>query len=73
MESTDYGDQIVCEQYQRGYRIGQRLVRPALVIVSSGPGPTTPTSSRQLDNTTRNTSGDAVVVVEDSVALNPEP
>ncbi len=73
MESTDYGDQIVCKQYQRGYRIGQRLVRPALVIVSSGPGPTTPASSRQLDNTTRYTSGDDVVVVEDSAVLNPKP
>ena len=38
-ESLDYADQVVCVQYQRGYRVGGRLVRPALVVVSSGPGP----------------------------------
>ena len=40
-ESLEYGDQMVCVQYQRGYRVGGRLVRPALVVVSSGPGPST--------------------------------
>jgi molecular chaperone GrpE len=29
--------QHVCEEYQRGYQLHDRLLRPALVIVSSGP------------------------------------
>jgi molecular chaperone GrpE len=29
--------QHVCEEYQRGYMLHDRLLRPALVIVSSGP------------------------------------
>jgi molecular chaperone GrpE len=31
--------QHVCEEYQRGYMLHDRLLRPALVIVSSGPAP----------------------------------
>jgi hypothetical protein len=38
----EYEDQVVCKQYQRGYRVGGRLVRAALVVVSSGPGPAAP-------------------------------
>jgi molecular chaperone GrpE len=30
--------QHVCEEYQRGYMLHDRLLRPALVIVSTGPG-----------------------------------
>jgi molecular chaperone GrpE len=30
--------QHVCEEYQRGYMLHDRLLRPALVIVSAGPG-----------------------------------
>jgi molecular chaperone GrpE len=29
--------QSVCEEYQRGYMLHDRLLRPALVIVSTGP------------------------------------
>ena len=38
-ESVEFADQVVCRQYQRGYRVGGRLVRPAMVVVSAGPGP----------------------------------
>ena len=37
--------QHVCEEYQRGYMLHDRLLRPALVIVSAGPGSTTASSS----------------------------
>lgn len=39
MESEEYREDIVCAQYQRGYKIGETLIRPAIVAVSSGPGP----------------------------------
>jgi molecular chaperone GrpE (heat shock protein) len=41
LETTRAHDAIaaqhVCEEYQRGYMLHDRLLRPALVIVSSGP------------------------------------
>ena len=41
--SLEVDAEIVMEQLRRGYRLGDRLVRPAQVIVSSGPP--TPTAS----------------------------
>lgn len=38
-ESIEYHDGIVITEFQRGYTIGGRLVRPTMCIVSSGPGP----------------------------------
>lgn len=38
-ESKEYADGIVCAQFQRGYTIGDVLIRPAMVAVSQGPGP----------------------------------
>jgi molecular chaperone GrpE len=37
--------QHVCEEYQRGYMLHDRLLRPALVIVSAGPSSTTAASN----------------------------
>jgi molecular chaperone GrpE len=39
MPSMEYGPDIVCTQYQVGYKIGERCIRPAIVVVSTGPGP----------------------------------
>jgi len=36
-ESSEYDDGIVMMQFQRGYKVGQRLIRPAMVMVSMGP------------------------------------
>lgn len=38
-ESDEYAEGVVCTQFQRGYTIGETLIRPAMVVVSSGPGP----------------------------------
>lgn len=39
LESSEYHEDIVCQQYSRGYRIGETLIRAAVVGVSVGPGP----------------------------------
>lgn len=39
--STEYAKDIVCTEYQIGYRMGDKCVRPAMVVVSVGPGPST--------------------------------
>lgn len=38
-ESTEYPEGVVSQGLQRGYKIGNRVVRPAMCVVSSGPGP----------------------------------
>lgn len=38
-ESEEYAEGVVCQQFQRGYMIGETLIRPAMVMVSEGPGP----------------------------------
>jgi molecular chaperone GrpE len=37
--STEFDRDIVCAEYQLGYRLGDKCVRPAMVAVSQGPGP----------------------------------
>lgn len=39
LESNDYHEDVVCQQYSRGYKIGKTLIRAAIVGVSIGPGP----------------------------------
>ena len=36
MPSDEFEEDVVCAEYQRGYAIGERLVRPAVVGVSLG-------------------------------------
>lgn len=37
--STEYAKDIVCTEYQVGYAMGDKCIRPAMVVVSLGPGP----------------------------------
>lgn len=39
MESNDYKEGVVCNVFQKGYIIGDTLIRAAVVAVSTGPGP----------------------------------
>ena len=36
-EHADYEDNTVIEQFQKGYMLGERLLRPARVLVSRAP------------------------------------
>lgn len=38
-DSTEFEDGIILEEYQKGFKLGERLLRPSMVKVSSGPGP----------------------------------
>ena len=38
-EHPDYEDNTVIEQFQKGYMLGEKLLRPARVIVSRAPAP----------------------------------
>lgn len=37
-ESEDYKEGIITQEFRRGFILGERLLRPAMVKVSSGPG-----------------------------------
>lgn len=37
--STEYQKDLVSVEYQAGYKMGDKCVRPAMVVVSLGPGP----------------------------------
>ncbi|XP_076959279.1 uncharacterized protein LOC143635299 [Bidens hawaiensis] len=37
-ESNEFGEGIVIEEFRRGFVLGERLLRPAMVKVSAGPG-----------------------------------
>jgi molecular chaperone GrpE len=44
VEHAEIPSGSVAAELQKGYRVGERLLRPAMVSVSSGPKPTTPAS-----------------------------
>ncbi|XP_066322019.1 uncharacterized protein [Miscanthus floridulus] len=62
-ESSEYEEGIILQEFRKGFKLGERLLRPAMVKVSAGPGPEMsagpgPEVSRDDDPT----------IVEDSVA-----
>ncbi|WVZ74649.1 hypothetical protein U9M48_022809 [Paspalum notatum var. saurae] len=38
-ESTEYEEGIILQEFRKGFKLGDRLLRPAMVKVSAGPGP----------------------------------
>ncbi|KAJ4817908.1 hypothetical protein LUZ62_030474 [Rhynchospora pubera] len=38
-ESTEYEEGVIIQEFRKGFRLGDRLLRPAMVKVSAGPGP----------------------------------
>ncbi|KAL4566217.1 hypothetical protein LXL04_030329 [Taraxacum kok-saghyz] len=41
-ESMEFNEGVVVEEFRRGFVLGERLLRPAMVKVSAGPGPGRP-------------------------------
>lgn len=41
-DSTVYDEGVIIEEYRKGFTLGDRLLRPAMVKVSAGPGPEKP-------------------------------
>ncbi|KAI7990701.1 Protein GrpE [Camellia lanceoleosa] len=38
-ESTEFEEDIIIEEYRKGFKLRERLLRPSMVKVSAGPGP----------------------------------
>lgn len=41
-DSTEFEEGIIIQEFRMGFQLGDRLLRPSMVKVSSGPGPTEP-------------------------------
>lgn len=50
-ESQEYREGIVIQEFRRGFIIGDRLIRPAMVKVSTGPGKRKPTIATEKSTT----------------------
>ncbi|KAI4300992.1 hypothetical protein L6164_034312 [Bauhinia variegata] len=41
-DSTEYEDGVIIQEFRKGFKLGDRLLRPSMVKVSAGPGPAKP-------------------------------
>ncbi|XP_011629291.1 uncharacterized protein LOC18425237 isoform X2 [Amborella trichopoda] len=42
-DSTEFEESIILQEFRKGFKLGDRLLRPSMVKVSAGPGPAKPT------------------------------
>ena len=49
-ESSEYAEDVICEELQRGYHRDGRVLRHALVKVSMGPGPSDGSAAPSVDS-----------------------
>lgn len=60
-DSSVYDEGVVIEEYRKGFKLGDRLLRPSMVKVSAGPGqekPETVESSVQNEGPTEDNEED---------------
>lgn len=41
-DSNEYEEGIIIQEFRKGFKLGDRLLRPSMVKVSAGPGPAKP-------------------------------
>lgn len=41
-DSTEFEEGIIIHEFRKGFKLGDRLLRPSMVKVSAGPGPAKP-------------------------------
>ena len=41
-DSTEFAEGIILQEFRKGFKLGDRLLRPSMVKVSAGPGPAKP-------------------------------
>ncbi|KAK4784211.1 hypothetical protein SAY86_018579 [Trapa natans] len=70
-DSTEYEEGVIIEEYRKGFKLGERLLRPSMVKVSAGPGPvkeeTAEPSKGEMED-----SVEAFKETEDSVEASKE-
>lgn len=56
-DSAEFEEGIVLEEYRKGFKLGDRLLRPSMVKVSAGPGPVKPEQVEESQEEAEATSG----------------
>lgn len=41
-DSTEFEEDVIIQEFRKGFKLGERLLRPSMVKVSAGPGPAKP-------------------------------
>lgn len=72
-ESTEFEEGVVLQEFRKGFRIGERLLRPSMVKVSAGPGPEiTESVSSSPDTQVQESSEEPEDVGEDQSEASPD-
>jgi len=59
-DSDEFEDGIILQEFRKGFKLGDRLLRPSMVKVSAGPGPAKPEQEvPQEEEVTNETSQDS--------------
>ncbi|KAL2320543.1 hypothetical protein Fmac_029512 [Flemingia macrophylla] len=58
-DSDEYEDGIIIQEFRKGFKLGDRLLRPSMVKVSAGPGPAKPEQAQQEEEAKTEDSEDS--------------
>ncbi|KAL4375911.1 hypothetical protein GQ457_02G029910 [Hibiscus cannabinus] len=50
-DSTEFEEGIILQEFRKGFKLGDRLLRPSMVKVSAGPGPSKPEQEESSEGT----------------------
>ncbi|GMI79006.1 embryo defective 1241, Chloroplast GrpE 1 [Hibiscus trionum] len=50
-DSTEFEEGIILQEFRKGFKLGDRLLRPSMVKVSAGPGPSKPEQGESSEGT----------------------
>lgn len=53
-DSDEFEDGIIIQEFRKGFKLGDRLLRPSMVKVSAGPGPAKPEQEVPLEEQVTN-------------------
>ena len=75
-DSAEFDEGVVIQEFRKGFKIGDRLLRPSMVKVSAGPGPETavPVSPSESEGSVSGAESlEEAEDVENSTADQSEP
>ncbi|KAL4353043.1 hypothetical protein GQ457_06G016220 [Hibiscus cannabinus] len=50
-DSTEFEEGVILQEFRKGFKLGDRLLRPSMVKVSAGPGPLNPEQGELSEGT----------------------
>ncbi|KAA3486511.1 protein GrpE-like [Gossypium australe] len=57
-DSTEFEEGIILQEFRKGFKLGERLLRPSMVKVSAGPGPAKPEQGESSESTEKGESNE---------------